>query len=324
MRGMTRSTPPAQSEPGTPPPFGLDELTNLVAGGGLVILTGAGMSTDSGIPDYRGPDGQRRAQPMTISQFKATSVNRQRYWARAFVGWDRFRAARPNQAHHAVVELQRRGLAGVVITQNVDGLHHEAGTRDLIELHGTLARVHCLRCGRQVSRAAVQAELALRNPGLAELLATTLAERKVIQPDGDVALPPDVVASFERPRCAECRSDEMKPDVVFFGDSVPRERVQRCAAAVEAARALLVLGSSLQVMSGLRFVRQARALGRPVGLVTRGPTRGDHLVTTPVDAGLAPTLTSLLIRLGDRSVPAGRGRETAGPTSVVRGDAAPR
>lgn len=278
---------------------GLDHLTDLVAAGGVVALTGAGMSTDSGIPDYRGPDGQRRVQPMTIAEFKASPANRQRYWARAFVGWDRFRAARPNLAHHAVAALQRLGLLGTVITQNVDGLHQEAGAVDVIDLHGTLASIRCLQCGAMSSRASVQAQLAERNPGFVARAAAAVADRPVIQPDGDVALPGNVVRSFDPPRCPACGSDGMKPDVVFFGDSVPRERVDACTSAVAQARSLLVLGSSLQVMSGLRFVRQASALGRPVGLVTRGPTRGDGLVTARVDGGLSPTLTALLDRLGD-------------------------
>lgn len=298
---------------------GAAALTDLVAGGGLVILTGAGMSTDSGIPDYRGTDGRRRVQPMTIAEFKATSANRQRYWARAFVAWDRFRAARPNAAHLAVTQLQRRGLARTVITQNVDGLHQEAGSTDVVELHGTLARVRCLRCGRRTTRDAVQAQLASRNPGYVELAALAVAQRPVIQPDGDVALPDDVVTAFHRPRCAACRSDELKPDVVFFGDSVPRPRVQRCVAAVEAARAMLVLGSSLQVMSGLRFVRQARAQGLAVGLITRGPTRGDDLVSARVDGGLAPTLAAVLAGLDDPDDlddPDGLAGHPAGPAAA--------
>lgn len=305
----------------------LHALIELIAGGNLVILTGAGMSTDSGIPDYRGPDGQRRVQPMTIAEFRATSRNRQRYWARAFVGWDRFRAARPNPAHLGVTELQRRGLAGTVITQNVDGLHQAAGSTGVVELHGTLAQVRCLRCGRLTSRSAVQAQLASRNPGYVELTADAVAQRRVIQPDGDVALPDDVVTAFHPPHCEACGSDEMKPDVVFFGDCVPRARVQECAAAVEAARALLVLGSSLQVMSGLRFVRQASRQGLPVGLITRGSTRGDDLVSARVDAALAPTLAAVLAgldgRTGRSAGPAGQPGREAAPTTRLRAAAAP-
>ncbi len=277
---------------------GLDELADLIAAGGVVVLTGAGMSTDSGIPDYRGPDGRRRVQPMTITEFRASSANRQRYWARAYVGWDRFRAAAPNDAHCAVARLQRRGMLGTVITQNVDGLHQEAGSADVIELHGTLSQVRCMQCDRLHTRGQVQADLATRNPDYVRLVAQAVAIRPVIQPDGDVALSEDVVRAFHRPHCLVCDSDEMKPDVVFFGDAVPQERVGRCVAAVDSAQALLVLGSSLQVMSGLRFVRQAAALALPIGLVTRGPTRGDHLVGVRVDDGLAVTLNALVNRLG--------------------------
>ncbi len=281
-------------------PSSLGSLTDLVAAGGVVILSGAGMSTDSGIPDYRGPDGQRRVQPMTIAQFRDSSANRQRYWARAYAGWDRFRAARPNPAHAVVAELQRRGLVGTVITQNVDGLHQEAGSVDVIELHGTLGRVRCLACGRMASREEVQGQLAAGNPEFLALAAEATATRAVIQPDGDVALPPDLVGGFRSPRCPRCDGDVMKPDVVLFGDSVPRDRVDACLAAVDASRALLVLGSSLQVMSGLRFVRRAATCGHPVASITRGPTRGDNLITLRVDTGLAPTLTELVARLDRR------------------------
>lgn len=291
---------------------GLPELAQLVAAGGLVVLSGAGMSTDSGIPDYRGQSGRRRVSPMRIDEFTATRQGRQRYWARSFLGWDRFRAARANRAHHAVTELQRRGVLGTVITQNVDGLHQQAGTGSVIELHGSLSRVRCLACGRVASRDEVQQQLTVANPAYARWARAAADNALVIQPDGDVVVPLEVITQlgFDPPVCSVCGSDLMKPDVVFFGESVPRPRVEHCLAAVDAARGLLVLGSSLQVMSGRRFVRRAAAQGLPIGLITRGPTREDGLITVGVDGGLSETLAALLARLAQPNVAHNR-RSTA-------------
>jgi len=265
---------------------------------GALALTGAGMSTDSGIPDYRGADGTRRVMPMQHGEFCASTENRRRYWARSFVGWARFSRAVPNDAHRAVAELQRRGLLGSVITQNVDGLHQGAGSTDVTELHGTLAEVVCLTCGDRSGREALQARMATANPGFAELARGEAPDgsrvSSQIRPDGDVVLADDAVAGFHLPLCLVCGADTLKPDVVFFGGSVPRERVDACFALTDAAPALLVLGSSLAVMSGLRFVRHAARRGIPVVGVTRGPTRGDEHMTLRVDAPLAPTLERLL------------------------------
>ncbi len=260
---------------------------------GALVLSGAGLSTESGIPDYRGPDGARRVTPMQHGEFVGSSVARQRYWARSYIGWARFNRAEPNAGHHAVTTLQSAGVLGPVITQNVDGLHQRAGTTGVIELHGSLARVLCLDCGAQMDRTWIQRRLDEANPGFVETAAPDGSRVSQIRPDGDVVLPDDWVAVFRGPRCHQCGSDAVKPDVVFFGGVVPKDRVEHCFALTDAAPALVVLGSSLAVMSGFRFVRRAAALGRPVVIITRGPTRGDQLATVKVDAPLGPTLTGL-------------------------------
>lgn len=270
----------------------------LAAHPGTLVLTGAGMSTDSGIPDYRGPDGTRRVTPMQHGEFVATSEARQRYWARSYIGWQRFWHAEPNAAHHAVADLQRAGVLGAVITQNVDGLHQAAGSREVTELHGSLAEVVCLTCGDRSDRDLLQARMGEANPGF-ELLAEGAAPdgsrvSSQIRPDGDIVLVDELVRSFHLPHCTVCGADTLKPDVVFFGGSVPRDRVDACYALTDAAPALLVLGSSLAVMSGLRFVRHAAKRGVPVMAVTRGPTRGDDLMTLRLDAPLAPTLRAVV------------------------------
>lgn len=269
----------------------LDQLARAVHAGRVVALTGAGMSTESGIPDYRGPDGQRRVQPMTYGELLATPEARRRYWARAFVGWERFTAARPNAGHQVVAALQRHGYVDSVVTQNVDGLHTQAGSTDVLELHGTLSVVRCLTCEDRTSREQVQVRLAEANPGFG-------ATSDEVRPDGDVALQDEAVAGFHLPRCLVCGSDLLKPDVVFFGEPVPRDRVDEAYRRVESADLLLVLGSSLKVMSGYRFVRRAHALGIPVGIVTRGRTRGDDEATWQLDAPLGEALTALAGRLG--------------------------
>ncbi|WP_377641797.1 NAD-dependent protein deacetylase [Oryzobacter terrae] len=270
----------------------------LAAHPGTLVLTGAGMSTDSGIPDYRCPDGTRRVTPMQHGEFVGSSEARQRYWARSFIGWQRFWHAEPNAAHHAVADLQRHGVLGAVITQNVDGLHQAAGSPDVTELHGSLAEVVCLTCGDRSDRDLLQARMAEANHGF-ELLAEGEADdgsrvSSQIRPDGDIVLADSLVTGFHTPRCTVCGADTLKPDVVFFGGSVPRDRVAACYALTDAAPALLVLGSSLAVMSGLRFVRHAAGRGIPVMAVTRGPTRGDPVMTLRLDAALAPTLRAVV------------------------------
>jgi NAD-dependent SIR2 family protein deacetylase len=269
---------------------GLDAFVDLLAGGGVLVLSGAGLSTESGIPDYRGPDGERRVQPMQYSEFVGSSAARRRYWARSYVGWQRFSSAGPNAGHRAVASLQQAGVVGSVITQNVDGLHQAGGAVDVTELHGALERVVCLTCGDRTSRWDLDVRMRESNPGFE-------VTSNEIRPDGDIALNALDVEDFVVPLCLVCGGDTLKPDVVFFGESVPKPLVERCFALTERARALLVLGSSLKVMSGYRFVRRAAAHRIPVGIITHGPTRGDGEATHRLDAPLGTTLTEITRRL---------------------------
>jgi NAD-dependent SIR2 family protein deacetylase len=259
----------------------------------LVALTGAGMSTDSGIPDYRGP-GSPRATPMTFDQFRSGESARRRYWARSHVGWSRVRAAVPNAGHRALAALEAAGPLRGLITQNVDGLHAEAGSREVVELHGRLADVICLGCRRVSPRLTVQRQLVALNPGFAERFG---AETDVA-PDGDARI--EAVDGFRVPDCPAC-GGVLKPDVVFFGENVPARRVARCYAMVdelaERRGALLVAGSSLTVFSGWRFVKRARQAGLPVVIVNRGRTRGDEVAEVKVDASCSEVLTELALGL---------------------------
>ena len=264
----------------------LQRLAELVRGGKVTVLSGAGISTESGIPDYRGPEGKQRVTPMMYQEFVGSAVTRQRYWARSFVGWRRFAAAEPNAGHYAVARMQQSGLLGAIITQNVDGLHQRAGARDVLELHGSLAQVVCLNCGNRSGRAELEERLRIANPDF-------VATPHEIRPDGDVVLDDEEVRRFQLVRCLVCGSDLLKPDVIFFGESVPKVLVERCFAEVERSDTLLVLGSSLQVMSGYRFVLRAAELGTPVAIVTRGITRGDDQATIRIDAPLGETLGRL-------------------------------
>lgn len=259
-----------------------------MSGRRTLVLTGAGMSTASGIPDYRGPDGTRRVTPMQYGEFVRSADARRRYWARSFVGWANLRSARPNPAHLAVTHLQQQGFIGAVITQNVDGLHGRAGTRSVVELHGSLSRVVCLSCADVSSRAELDRRMEAQNPGFAEA-----AGVGSVRPDGDVSLDEVAAEAFRAPVCLRCGQDTLKPDVVFFGASVARPLVDHCFALTEAAEAVLVLGSSLAVMSGLRFVRRAATLGIPIAIITRGPTRGDELATARANAELTQALPAL-------------------------------
>jgi len=260
------------------------------ANGRTVVLTGAGISTDSGIPDYRGPSGMlRRHTPMTYQSFVSDPVARHRYWARSYLGWRQLATARPNAGHRAVAALQEQALVATVITQNVDGLHHAAGTRSVVELHGGLDRVRCLNCEQVTSRA----ELDLR---LAEANRTLRAEVRRVNPDGDAELSDEALESFVMVDCLMCQAGPIKPDVVFFGESVPRARVERCYDLVDDAELLLVLGSSLRVMSGYRFVIRASERGIPIAIVNQGPTRGDARATFKIDAPLSQVLSATQTR----------------------------
>ena len=267
-----------------------ERLVELLRAGEVTVLTGAGLSTESGIPDYRGPDGKRRVVPMTYGDFVASPSNRQRYWARSFVGWRRFAGAGPNDGHRAVADLQRLGLVRAIITQNVDGLHQLAGARDVLELHGNLALARCLDCGETTQREALAGRLLEANPQFEGIAGE-------IRPDGDMVLSEEAVAGFHAPRCLVCQSDLLKPDVVFFGESVPKTLVEQCFSFVDGSSGLVVLGSSLQVMSGYRFVRRASAAGIPVAIVTRGPSRGDEQATIRLDVPLGVTLSRIVADL---------------------------
>ena len=279
-------------------PDPLQRLVRQVGAGGVFVLTGAGLSTDSGIPDYRGRDGVRRVMPMQFGEFAGSSAARRRYWARSYVGWQRFRAAAPNDGHRSVAALGRLGLIHSLVTQNVDGLHQQAGSTSVVELHGSLAAVVCLTCGDRSPRGEVQERLGIANPRFVEHARGAAADgsqvSSQIRPDGDIVLADEIVDGFHAPTCLVCGADTLKPDVVFFGESVPRERVQHCLDALDASRSVLVLGSSLAVMSGYRFVRRAAARGIPVAIVTRGVTRGDAEATLRVDAPLTATLGGLV------------------------------
>lgn len=251
----------------------LSDIVDLVARGRVVVLSGAGISTESGIPAYRGPDGRRHSEPMTVSDLLRSTAARRRYWARAYAGWPAFRSAAPNEGHRAVAQLQRLGLVDTVITQNVDGLHQAGGAVDVVELHGTLSRVRCMNCDERFDRELVDEWLQVANPEVDR------ARPGLVKPDGDVDLDDATVAAFRLVHCIICGSDLLKPDVVMFGESVDKPVVEHCYAAVESATSLLVLGSSLAVMSGYRFVRRAHANGIPVASITTGWTRGDAETT---------------------------------------------
>jgi NAD-dependent SIR2 family protein deacetylase len=270
---------------------GIDALADLVADGDVVVLSGAGLSTDSGIPDYRGATGSlRRHTPMTYQTFTRDPRGRHRYWARSFVGWRQIHGARPNDGHRAVGDLQAAGLLGGVITQNVDGLHQAGGATDVVELHGGLDRTVCLNCADVASRAGLDERLREANPHFGP-------RTDEINPDGDAELPDEVLDGFVMVACLVCGEDALKPDVVFFGETVPRDRVDRCFDLVDDAGGLLVLGSSLTVMSGYRFVLRAAKLGIPVAIVNVGPTRGDAKADVRVDAPLGEVLPELAARL---------------------------
>ncbi len=255
----------------------------------LFVLTGAGCSTASGIPDYRDESGAwKHKPPVQFGDFIASAATRQRYWARSLVGWTRVAGARPTGAHIALASLERMGAVSTLVTQNVDGLHQRAGSRAVIDLHGRLDTVRCLSCGHCISREALQTELIARNPRWAGATATEA-------PDGDARLdgPFD---DFDVPACARC-GGVLKPDVVFFGENVPKARVAACYAALAAADGVLVVGSSLMVFSGFRFCLAAAELGKPLALVNRGKTRADGLAHLKVEGECGDVLHDLVSRL---------------------------
>ncbi|SEE50521.1 NAD-dependent protein deacetylase [Pseudomonas kilonensis] len=250
----------------------LDQLQAYLAGRRFLVLTGAGISTPSGIPDYRDSDGVRRGrQPMMYQEFLAQAEARRRYWARAMLGWPRVRQAKPNAAHEALAELQARQRITGLITQNVDTLHDQAGSQDVIELHGSLHRVLCLDCGQRSQRQQIQQLMETENPYLAGVDA-------VQAPDGDTLLDPAFEARFQVPRCPHCGGERLKPDVVFFGENVAPLTATRAVQAVEQADGLLVVGSSLMAYSAFRLCRAIKDQGKPLLAINRGKTRADELL----------------------------------------------
>lgn len=272
------------------PDQAIDALTGLVADGEVVVLSGAGLSTESGIPDYRGDGSAARRSPMTYQAFAGDPLARRRYWARAHLGWHRLGTAVPNAGHRAVAELERHGQIIGTITQNVDGLHQAAGARTVIDLHGRLDQVRCLRCDEITARETVWSWFDEANPGWS-------ADIQSVNPDGDVDLPERSLEGFTVVDCTLC-GGLLKPDVVYVGESVPAQRVQAAHELVDRARALLVLGSSLTVWSGRRFVVRAARAGTAVAIVNDGPTRSDDLAGVKVQARLGLFLTELVRRLG--------------------------
>ncbi|MFJ1967297.1 NAD-dependent protein deacetylase [Streptomyces sp. NPDC087903] len=287
MRPTLSWTPTEDLPPGT---TDLAPIADALSAGGVLVLSGAGISTESGIPDYRGEGGSlARHTPMTYQDFTASAQARRRYWARSHLGWRTFGRARPNAGHLAVAAFGQLGLLSGVITQNVDGLHQAAGSEGVVELHGSLERVVCLSCGAFSSRRALARRLEEANAAFEPVAAG-------INPDGDADLSDEQVGDFRVVPCTVC-GGVLKPDVVFFGETVPPPRVEHCRELVREATSLLVLGSSLTVMSGLRFVRQAAQAGKPVLIVNRDPTRGDQHAVTRVALPLGTALTTVAGRL---------------------------
>ena len=283
---------------------GLPALTALLAAGGVAVLSGAGLSTESGIPDYRGPSGSlRRRTPMTYQLFTGDPLARRRYWARSHLGWRHVADARPNAGHRALADLEARGQVLGVVTQNVDGLHTAAGARRVVDLHGRLDRVVCLDCGDLTPRDALDVRLRAANPGFA-------ADAGPVNADGDVELDDSALDGFTVVDCAVC-GGTLKPDVVYFGETVPGERVVAAHELVREARALLVVGSSLTVFSGRRFVVRACERGIPVAIVNQGETRADARATLKLEAPLGEVLPALAAAL-----PAPP-RTAAGPAALV-------
>ncbi|BCO35326.1 NAD-dependent protein deacetylase [Mycobacterium heckeshornense] len=274
------------------PDIAVPELVALLAGRRVVALTGAGISTDSGIPDYRGPNSPP-SSPMTIRQFTSDPAFRRRYWARNHVGWRHMDTAVPNAGHRALARLERCGAVSGIITQNVDLLHTKAGSRTVVNLHGSYARVVCLSCDYLTSRAALADQLEALNPGFIER--SEAVGGLAVAPDADAAV--SDTAAFRYPECPSC-AGMLKPDIVYFGENVPKNRVAQAYSLIDSADALLVAGSSLTVFSGYRFVRHAAAAGMPIAIVNRGRTRGDDLAAVKVDGGCSEVLTLLADELG--------------------------
>jgi len=251
----------------------------------LVVLSGAGISTASGIPDYRDRNGEwKHAKPIQYAEFKQSAATRRRYWSRSFIGWQRFSGAQPNEAHRSLAALEAAGKVDVVVTQNVDRLHSDAGSSNVIDLHGNLRQVRCIDCDTTELRSSFQVRLRQANPDWH-------AEVVQYQADGDAELGECTGADFTAPECEAC-GGVIKPDVVMFGENVPRERVDHSFAAIDRADALLVVGTSLMVYSGFRFARHASEQDKPIAIVNQGRTRADDIATLKVDADCVSALSA--------------------------------
>lgn len=265
---------------------GTERLAALLAGRRTLVLSGAGISTESGIPDYRSPERLAKPRkPMLYQTFVGDAAARRRYWARSLVGWRTIGDAEPNDGHRALARLEAAGVTCGLVTQNVDSLHQKAGSRDVLELHGSLASILCLDCRALAPRDVMQRKLLELNPGIE-------GAEVVIAPDGDADLPDELVADFRVPDCDGC-GGLLKPHVVFFGENVPRDRVTRTVEMLDEAEVLLVVGSSLTVMSGLRFVLAAQRAGKPVAIVNQGPTRADDGADLKLEGKLGKVLPQL-------------------------------
>lgn len=277
----------------TDPDVAVQTIAEQLRSGNVLVVTGAGVSTDSGIPDYRGPNGSlNRHRPMTYQEFRYDPDALQRYWARSFVGWRHMDEARPNRTHFALAELEHAGLLSGIITQNVDGLHVEAGSRNVLALHGSLAQVVCLSCGHLEDRHQLDARIELANPGFAPTYDATQ-----VNPDGDVALSEPDVAQFKLVGCVRCGSVLLKPDVVYFGEPVPAQRKETLADMLASASSVLAVGTSLAVMSGYRIALDALKQGKTVNVINGGPGRADPKATVLWRTGVGPAFDALLDEL---------------------------
>jgi NAD-dependent SIR2 family protein deacetylase len=266
---------------------GLDSAIELLSGHTIAVLTGAGVSTDSGIPDYRGAGAPVRT-PMTFGQFLSDPEFRKRYWAGSHLGWRRFDGAEPNAGHLALARMEKDGISNGVITQNVDGLHLRAGSEHVVDLHGTMDRVRCLSCGQSFARTDIAERITAENPWLDEPSSVELG------PDGDVAF--TQIDDFVTPACTVC-GGILKPDIVFFGEFIPTEKFHEARSLVQVADALLIAGSSLVVNSGIRLLDQAAKKRMPIVIVNRGVTKGDSRANVKLDAGTSEVLTAMAERL---------------------------
>ena len=265
--------------------YSIEVARERIAGKKILALTGAGLSTDSGIPDYRG-QGRVARHPMTYDTFMGSFQAQQKYWARSYVGWSRIAMAKPNPGHFSLAQAETTGMISALITQNVDGLHQQAGSRNVVDLHGRLDRVICLGCRKIISRSEMDLLLEQLNPNIRK------DPNVEFTPDGDA----EVIGteSFQVPSCDIC-GGVYKPDVVFFGEAVPTERVENAMAMLDRAQCLLVAGSSLTVNSGFRFAKLAQKAGKPIVIVNIGPTRADSLATAKIEANTSYALERLLI-----------------------------